>query len=103
MRDRTDLRWNGLALHLGDQTEPLLMIVPDDRWSGTYCIRLRDGCLSNMVNLTRAKDAAADLALAELNAPKGSSGPADQPPMRSARLATVRYRAGHFERASPAS
>jgi len=37
-------------------------IVPDDRWSGMYRLRLRDGPLTdNMTNLTRAKDALAEL------------------------------------------
>src|SRR5262249_26244406 len=34
-------------------------IVPDDRWPGMYRLRLPDGTLSDMVNLTRAKDALA--------------------------------------------
>jgi hypothetical protein len=32
-------------------------IVPDAKWSGMYRLRLPDGELSDMVNLTRAKDA----------------------------------------------
>jgi hypothetical protein len=34
-------------------------IVPDSKWPGMYRIRLPDGSLSDMVNLTRAKDALA--------------------------------------------
>jgi hypothetical protein len=32
-------------------------IVPDAKWPGMYRIRLPDGSLSDMLNLTRAKDA----------------------------------------------
>ena len=32
-------------------------IVPDTKWPGMYRLRLPDGSLSVMVNLTRAKDA----------------------------------------------
>jgi hypothetical protein len=41
------------------QKQPRLdpRIVPDAKWSGMCRIRLRDGSLSDMVNLTRAKDA----------------------------------------------
>jgi hypothetical protein len=37
-------------------------IVPDARWPGMYRIRLPGGELTDMVNLTRAKDALAALA-----------------------------------------
>ena len=40
-------------------------IVPDAKHPGMYRVRLPDGSLSDMVNLTRAKDA-----LAWLSAPK---------------------------------
>jgi hypothetical protein len=40
------------------ETRPLdHRIVPDAKWPGMYRIRLRDGSLSEMVNLARAKDA----------------------------------------------
>jgi len=81
MRDRTDLRWNGRALHLGHHTKPLLTVVPDDRWSGIYRIRFRDRHLSDMVNLTRAKDAAEGIALSDIN-PKGSIRAVERPPVR---------------------
>jgi hypothetical protein len=82
MRDRSDLRWNGLALHLGRRAQSLLTVVPDARWPGMYRIRLRDGRLSDMVNLARAKDAAADVALSELNNSKGSRNAPGRPPVR---------------------
>jgi hypothetical protein len=34
-------------------------IVPDSKWPGMFRLRLADGSLSDMVNLTRAKDALA--------------------------------------------
>jgi hypothetical protein len=33
-------------------------VVPDKDWPGMYCVRRPDGSLADMVNLTRAKDAA---------------------------------------------
>jgi hypothetical protein len=47
----------------GDRPSPKLdrRIVPDARWPGMYRIRLPGGGLSDMVNLTRAKDALAEL------------------------------------------
>ena len=36
-------------------------IVPDQKWPGMYRIRLLGGGLSDMVNLTRAKDALAEI------------------------------------------
>ena len=32
-------------------------VVPDDRWPGMWRVRTPDGRVSDMVNLTRAKDA----------------------------------------------
>jgi hypothetical protein len=36
-------------------------IVPDPKWPGMYRVRRPDGSLSNMMNLTRAKDALVEL------------------------------------------
>jgi len=36
-------------------------IVPDAKWPGMYRLRLPDGSLSDIVNLTRAKDALAEM------------------------------------------
>ena len=36
-------------------------IVPDAKWPGMYRIRRPDGSLTDMVNLTRAKDALAEM------------------------------------------
>jgi hypothetical protein len=45
----------------------LARVVPDERHPGMWRVRSPDGRLSDMVNLTRAKDAAATMALAVLN------------------------------------
>jgi len=70
-RDR--LKWHHagdderLCLYHGDGPNPLVTIEPDSKYSGMYRIRFPDGGLSDMANLTRAKDAATALALRELN------------------------------------
>jgi hypothetical protein len=40
------------------QSGRALVITPDVKWSGMWRIKLPNGSLSDMVNLTRAKDAA---------------------------------------------
>jgi hypothetical protein len=67
MYDRHDLRWDGYRLRLRSG-RLLATIVPDSEWDGMWRIRMPDGYVSDMVNLTRAKDAAQLLALASLNA-----------------------------------
>jgi hypothetical protein len=42
-----------------------LSVVPDETYPSMWRIHTRDGKLSDMANLTRAKDAAASLAMAE--------------------------------------
>jgi hypothetical protein len=68
-RDR--LKWhnaNGrLSLYYGNDRDPLLAVEPDSKYPGMYRIRFPEGGLSDMVNLTRAKDAAITLALQSLN------------------------------------
>jgi hypothetical protein len=60
-----DLRWRGnlLRLHSG---RLLAKIEPDARWPGMWRIRTPDGVCTDMVNISRAKDAAVSLALAAL-------------------------------------
>jgi hypothetical protein len=48
------LPWGSRA---GSKTRPPPGIVADARYPGMYRLRLPDGRLSDMVNLTRAKDA----------------------------------------------
>jgi len=42
-------------------------IVPDPKWPQMYRVRLPDGRVTDMVNLSRARDAARYLALNSLN------------------------------------
>jgi hypothetical protein len=46
------------CLHYASAKHPIAEVVPDNRWSGMWRVRWPDGNLSDMVNLTRAKDAA---------------------------------------------
>jgi hypothetical protein len=63
-----DLVWDGHTLRLGSKRgRTLAAVVPDIEWPGMYRVR-RHSTLSDMVNLTRAKDAARCLAPADLNA-----------------------------------
>ena len=63
---RNDLKWDGdrLCLHSG---RLLATVEPDQKWNGMWRVRLPDGFLSDMVNRTRARDAAISLALGALN------------------------------------
>jgi hypothetical protein len=64
---RHELVWDGLKLKLGERV--LAMIEPDQNWPGMY--RVRSGSkLSDMANLSRAKDAALSLVLSRLNGGK---------------------------------
>jgi hypothetical protein len=46
------------ALHYGSARSPLAAVVPDARWLGMYRLAWPDGQRSDMVNISRAKDAA---------------------------------------------
>ena len=68
MYDRQDLIWDGRQLRLfSSRGLVLATIEPDLTWPGMWRVRLPDGYLTDMVNLSRAKDAAASLALGVLN------------------------------------
>ena len=68
--DMNLLRWDGLNLRL--KTGRLLAVVePDAKYPGMYRVRTKDGHLTDMVNLSRAKDAARSLAIASLNRDAG--------------------------------
>ena len=45
----------------------LARVVPDEKYPGMWRVRSSDSRLSDMLNLTRAKDAAVTMALAVLN------------------------------------
>jgi hypothetical protein len=59
-----DLSWDGLQLKL--KRRAVVTVEPDSKWQGMYRVRC-SGKLSDMVNLTRAKDAAVCIGLSELN------------------------------------
>jgi hypothetical protein len=67
MYDRQDFIWHGRQLRLFSGLRVLASIEPDQTWPGMRRVRLPDGYLTDMVNLSRAKDAAASLALGVLN------------------------------------
>jgi hypothetical protein len=76
--DTNDLKWNktatGYALHLGRSRKALVEVVPDTKWPGImWRVRKADGTLTDVVNLSRAKDAALSIALATLNGRKSPS------------------------------
>ena len=63
---QTALKWEGdrLCLRSG---RLLATVEPDQKWNGMWRVRLPGGHLSDMVNRTRARDAAISLALGTLN------------------------------------
>ena len=67
MYGRQDLIWDGRRLRLLSNRGALASIEPDQIWPGMWRVRLPDGYLTDMVNLSRTKDAAASLALSVLN------------------------------------
>jgi hypothetical protein len=67
-----DLEWRGDALcRVGSRT-PIVTIVPDDRYPQMWRVRRPDGSLTDMLNITWARDAARSFALALLNGNKQS-------------------------------
>jgi len=65
---RNELVWDGLQLRVGSKAGQVrATLEPDARWSGMWRVQF-GGALSDMVNLSRAKDAAASMVLRELNA-----------------------------------
>ena len=68
MHARTDLIWEGNELRLfSSRGRVLASIELDETWAGLWHVRLPDGYLTDMENLSRAKDAAASLTLTALN------------------------------------
>jgi hypothetical protein len=68
MHDRQDLTWDRKQLRLlSNRGVVLATIEPDKTWPGMWRVRLPDGHLTDMLNLSRAKDAAASLMLTVLN------------------------------------
>jgi hypothetical protein len=93
-RDR--LTWRHTSQHRlflchGRGRNPVVTVEPDSKYSGMYRIRFPDGSLSDMVNLTRAKDAALAFALQALNC-EAQETPPDAPYVRQKRSAAANTR-----------
>ena len=76
---RRELTWRtaGDALALCHGQTVLVLMMPDPRLRGMWRVRHCDGRMSDMVNLTRAKESGVRIAFPELNSqemrPEGSS------------------------------
>ena len=53
-----ELEWKGNRLIVGGRNDPSAGIVPDDHWPGMWRVKRPDGSLTDMVNRSRARDAA---------------------------------------------
>ena len=82
-----DLVWSERSLRpYSKRGRVLATVEPDQDWSGMWRVRMPGGHLTDMVNLTRARDAASLLALGAL---KAGESPAEAPGVRySERAAT---------------
>jgi hypothetical protein len=91
-----------LFLYYGNNRNPLLTVEPDSQYAGMYRIRFPDGGLSDMANLTRAKDAAIAFALRSFNS--GNSGTqetgAQETPGQAANVRKKRAKVGKARRAA---
>jgi hypothetical protein len=68
MYDRNDLTWKDDKVYRQGSTKPVIAIEADGRYPGMWRVRRPNGRLGDMTNKTRAKDAAASIALGILNA-----------------------------------
>ena len=66
MYGHQDLHWKDSRLYLGNPATGY-SITPDAKYPSMWRVRYPDGSLSDIVNLTRARDGARCLALAILN------------------------------------
>jgi hypothetical protein len=66
---RRHLQWvrDGAAWVVRNGGSELVRVVPDEKYPGMWRVRSPDGRLSDMANITWAKDAAVTMALAVLN------------------------------------
>jgi hypothetical protein len=62
---RERLKWNGRGLFFGQRR--IMTIEPDTVHASMFRVRRSDGSLTDLVNLTRAKDAATGIGLDTLN------------------------------------
>ena len=81
---RERLRWDDLTLRLDGKGRALVQIVPDGRYPDMWRVKHPAGCLSEMANRTRARDAAMSHALMLLNSQnKRQETDTEAPPIRS--------------------
>ena len=64
-RDR--LTWRDDALYCGQSQQPLAHVIADPTWPDLWRVRTPDDCVSDLTNLSRARDAAVQIALLALN------------------------------------
>jgi len=76
-----DLKWDSLKLRL-KSGRLLAAIEPDGNWPGMSRVRGPNGLLTDILNITRVKDAAISLACADLNKQRHDIRPVAAPPMR---------------------
>jgi hypothetical protein len=69
-----ELTWKGTALYF--KRRKMLEVIQDAKYPTMWRVKHPDGSLSDMVNLTRAKDAAIYLALAKLDHRRPNAGAA---------------------------
>ena len=69
--DYRSLSWKGNKLFVHGFKEHLLENVPDTKYPKMWRVKYPDGRLTDMVNLTRAKDAAANILISKLNKESG--------------------------------
>lgn len=64
-----ELEWVGrwLVVRGAGKKSPQIEIVPDEKYPGMWRVRKLDGTLTDMVNRTRARDAARAILLYALN------------------------------------
>lgn len=81
--ERRDLAWRRCELFRHGQRAPVALIEPDAAHPGMWRFRLLpDGPLSDMVNLSRARDAAVGLIVARACAGALAPGPRRASPVR---------------------
>jgi hypothetical protein len=78
------------ALHCESMRDALFRVVPDGTYAGMWRVLSRDGKLSDIVNLTRAKAAAVSAAMSVLNTQERA---AEAPPMRPSAKPTKQHTA----------
>ena len=81
-----ELEWKGTRLIVqgGGRNAPSAEIVPDGQWPDMWRVKRPDGSVTDMVNLSRARDAAKAILLTALNSQETGL---DGPPVHSTLLA----------------